>query len=255
MEFVVISSKPGNQKTAICFSGQLRTWRNCIETYRNIILPDADIFCHIWDYNTSPNWITDNKNPDIINNTEIQDIIEILKPKKYMIENYRPMKPINSNQLITYHGYLSQFYGIMRAAKLKKEYEIEHDLQYDVVARARYDSFFISKIIDYYKAVKSKTIHGFHFGWDTSKNIGRMGDIYWFAESRTYDVISDFYLNIASIDPDKTFYTSDMPPEFLFFHYLKKNHILIENNYWDIKVFRKNIDESFSKSKTGFEIW
>jgi len=226
-----------------------------LDTWKHIITDNTDIFCHFWNYNTSPNWINDGKNPEFVDQNEISEFLDIVKPKKYLIENYRPILPIDQKQVITYHGYLSQFYGIMRSARLKKQYEIENNLQYDLVARARYDNFYAANVKDSYDFLKSNSMHGFHFGWDHDERLGRVGDMFWFADSETYDIISDFYLNICTINPKLIKYQDNQPPEFVFFHYIKKCNINIEVNYWDIKVFRKSEDESFSKSRTGYEIW
>ena len=48
------------KRIAICFSGQLRTWRQCVRSWNNILMYDdnrdnVDVFCHIWDFNTVPN--------------------------------------------------------------------------------------------------------------------------------------------------------------------------------------------------------
>lgn len=254
--------KFGKQKIAICFSGQLRTWRNCIKSWHNILLQNdsidnTDVFCHIWDYNTIPNCVVD-KNTQIekIDLTEINDLQEFLKPKKVLIEQEINFLPLNSAQPLTYSPFLSQYYGIMRAARLKKEHEIENNMMYDVVVRARYDSYFNTNISNSYISVEENTMHGFHFGWDPNFNRGRMGDICWFAESQTYDIIADYYLNIHTIN-SKYIKNQDsgFTPEFVFFHYIKKNNIKIQLNSWDIKLFRKSSEEAFSKDKNGYETW
>lgn len=251
----MILSRFGNQRIAICFSGQLRTWKHCYNNYKNILTDQCDIFCHFWDYNTKPNWVADSKTPNYISQNEIDEVIDTLKPKKFLLENYRQVTPIKPTQVITYHGYLSQFYGIMRAARLKKQYEIENDFQYDAVVRSRYDNFYVSRITNNYETVRPNTMHGFHFGWDKEEKVGRIGDMFWFADSQTYDIISDFYLNIWSINNRLIKYSDNQPPEMVFFHYIKKCNIGIQINHWDIKVFRNSEDESYSKSKTGYEIW
>lgn len=251
----MILSKSGNQKIAICFSGQLRTWKNCIHTFNKLIPKNADIFCHFWDYNTKPNWINDEKIPEKITDEELNEVIDILRPKKYLIENYRIIPTIRSEQLITYFPFLSQYYGIMRSARLKREYEIENDLEYDLVARARYDNYYISTISDSFQFLRPNTMHGFHFGWNYIENTGRMGDMCWFADSQTYDIIADFYLNIWTIDPNRIKFNKDQHQEILFFHYIKKCNINIQNNHWDIKLFRASEDESFSKNKNSYETW
>ena len=50
-------------RIALCFSGQLRTWRKTIAQFRKFIgiLEDkghtVDVFCHMWNFNTYPNAI------------------------------------------------------------------------------------------------------------------------------------------------------------------------------------------------------
>lgn len=253
--------RPGNQKIAICFSGQLRTWKQCKDTWHNVLVnhgssENVDVFCHIWDYNTKPNSVDKTSLIEKINSSEIEELISFLKPKKFLVESFKYFKPFKDTQPITFSPFLSQYYGILRAARLKKEYEIENNLMYDAVARMRYDSYVVNNIAASYVHVKPNVMHGFHFGWDLATNRGRMGDIFWFANSETYDIIADYYLNIHTINPkylkaqDDTF-----TPEFVFFHYIKKSNILIQNNHWDIKLFRRSAEESFSKDKTGYETW
>jgi len=252
----------GNKRIAICFSGQLRTWRKCINTWDNILKHNGsndniDVFCQIWDFNTIPNSVGprgDQTQRDniIVSKDEIAELIDILKPKKILIESNKDLKPMSEDQAITYSPFLSQFYSIMRASRLKKEYEIENNIMYDVVVRARYDSYYISNISDFYKNVSPRTMHGFHFGWNELKKVGRMGDICWFSDSMTYDVIADYYLNLKYIK--KTWFR-DVVPESVFFHYLKKSNIIIDNNHWDIKLFRDSKHKSHSKREGGYEIW
>jgi len=253
--------KLGKQKIAVCFSGQPRTWRNCAETWHNILLQNGssdnvDVFCHIWDYNTKPNCVDNKSQTEKLSTKEVQDLIHQLKPKKVLIESERKFVPFKATQPLTYSPFLSQFYGIMRAARLKKEYEIENNIMYDAVVRARYDSVINSRVSDGYAAIEENTMHGFHFGWDYTTNRGRMGDILWYADSQTYDIIADYYLNIHTIE-SKYMKNQDnvFTPEFVFFHYIKKNNIDIQLNHWDIKLFRKSASEAFSKDKNGYETW
>ena len=50
-------------RIALCFSGQLRTWRKTITQFKKFIsiLEDkghsVDVFCHMWNFNTYPNSI------------------------------------------------------------------------------------------------------------------------------------------------------------------------------------------------------
>lgn len=247
----------GKKKVAICFSGQPRTWKNCIETWKNILTEknfSVDIFCHIWDFNSVPNCVQVGNPMESVKipREEIDELIKFLRPKKFLVESEKIIKPINGKQVVSYSSFLSQYYGILMAARLKKKYEIEHNINYDVVVRARYDAYYQSPIFDQYDAVQEHVMHGFHFGWNNDTKRGRIGDICWFADTQTYDIICDYFLNIENIN--LKFFNKPTPEE-VFFHYIKKNKINIQINHWDIKLFRQSQELSFTKNKDGFEIW
>lgn len=254
---------PGVNKVAICFSGQLRTWRKCKDTWIHILehagsRENIDVFCHIWNFNSIPNSVPGIDKPsEPVAESEIQEIIDLLRPKKYLVESSKEFLPFDSNQAITHGPFISQFYGIMRAANLKRQYEIENNLQYKAVVRARYDAYYTHNMTEFYRNVAKMTMHGFHMGWTPTEFKGRMGDIFWIADSDTYDLIADYYINLGYID--KKWFTSpgqtSFTPEFVFYHYLKKNNIQLQNNHWDVKLFRQSAKLSFAKKEGGFEIW
>jgi len=262
LQSAVTTFNPGANKIAICFSGQLRTWRKCVDTWIHILehggsRDNIDIFCHIWDFNSIPNSVPGiNKPPVPVAESEIQEILDILKPKKFLVESYREFTPFNETQAITHGPFVSQFYGIMQAANLKRQYELENRMMYKGVVRARYDAYYTHNMTEFYRNIVPGVMHGFHMGWDPEIFRGRMGDIFWIADSDTYDLIADYYINLGYID--KKWFTQehrDATPEWVFFHYLKKNKIDIQNNHWDIKLMRENSKLSFSKKEGGFEVW
>lgn len=251
------------RRIAICFSGQLRTWRNCVDTWHNILLHNGkndniDVFCHMWDFNSVPNSVQGNgiAATEKVDLSELKELVHILKPKKVIVESERTIQPIVADQAITYPPFLSQFYGIMQAARLKREYEISQDIMYDVVVRSRYDAFYSNNLSNQYNLITPNIMEAFHFGWNPNINQGRIGDICWMADSQTYDIISDYYLNLHTINP-KWFSRTGYPfiAESVFFYYIKKNNIAINVNNWDIKLFRKSKAHAFSKDKNGFETW
>lgn len=263
LQYVATLFNPGVNKVAVCFSGQLRTWRKCKETWIHILehggkRDNVDVFCHIWDYNTVPNSVPGaDKSPRLVDSAEIQEVLDILKPKKFLVESYREFPPFSKTQAITHGPFISQFYGIMRCANLKRQFEIDNNIQYKAVVRARFDAFYTHNMTEFYRNVHAMTMHGFHMGWSPTEFKGRMGDIFWIADSETYDLIADYYINLGYIDkkwfesPDHTGFT----PEFVFYHYLKKNNIRLQNNHWDVKLYRESANLSFSKQGGGFEIW
>lgn len=263
LQYVATMFNPGAGKIAICFSGQVRTWRKCVDTWIHILEHEGsrdniDVFCHFWDFNSVPNSVPGADTRLVpVQPAEIQEILDILKPKRYLVESYREFPIASKTQAITHGPFVSQFYGVMKAADLKKQYEIQNDLQYKAVVRARYDAYYTHNMTEFYRNIHAMTMHGFHMGWTATEFKGRMGDIFWIADSDTYDIIADYYLNLGYIDkkwfisPDQTSFT----PEFVFYHYLKKNNVRLQNNHWDVKLFRQSAELSFAKKEGGFEIW
>jgi hypothetical protein len=256
---VGIILKPGNLKIALCFSGQPRTWRKCIESWKQHVIQNnnVDIFCHLWDYNSIPNSIADGPADTWLSpEGDLAELIGILNPKKYIIEPAKTFVPIRKNQPIVFSNFLSQYYGIMSSARIKREYEIENMIQYDIVIRMRYDAFFTAPVIynQHPSVIEDNSMYCFHVGWDHLTNSGRLGDIFWYSDSQTYDILADYYLNIHTI---KLKYSFNKKPDMhqLFFHYAKKNNIKLIVNHWDIKLFRESAELAFSKGKDGFEIW
>jgi hypothetical protein len=229
------------------------TWRNILNNQG----PDVDVFCHLWDFNTDPNCVPGRSaESKKIDPKEIDELLTVLRPKKFIVESEKTFNVRSPNQAISYYPYMSQYYSIMKAARLKKAYELENDMMYDVVLRSRYDAYYQSNVSEQYRSVLPETMHGFHLGWDPEIHRGRMGDICWFSDSNIYNIIADFYLNMGTID--KKWFTTNTQfyVEWVFFHYLKKNKIKLENNNWQIKLFRQSEDLVFSKDQqNGFELW
>ena len=111
----------------------------------------------------------------------------------------------------------------MASARLKREYEIENMMQYDIVIRIRYDSFFTGPVFPDQRPpmLDENSMYCFHYGWDHAINRGRIGDIFWYADSSTYDLIGDYYLNLHTIKYQSP---ADHPSEHeIFFHYIKNS--------------------------------
>lgn len=249
--------RSGVDRIAVCFSGQPRTWRKCIDSWENILIHNGssnhiDVFCHVWDFNTVSNAVSSEKTSERVSDGELKELISRLNPKKVLIESEKQFTPMHEEQAIPHSSWLSQYYGYLRAARLKREYEIENDLRYYAVVRSRYDSLYSTRVSDVYNNIQPNTMHGFHIGWDTQTNRGRIGDICWVADSDTYDTIADFYLNLQYINKK---WFPDIVSEQVFFHYIKKNNINVTNNRWIIQLMRESEETSHTKTKDGYETW
>lgn len=286
-------------KIAICFSGQPRSWEKCYDSWFKFIekikkiynTSEVDIFCHAWDFNTPPNEIISGANHkglgpfgtnqigdwvtitgEVISDDEKKRFLDILKPKAYLFENEEKSKSRKDEvfnrgkfeQTIygepAYVWPASQFYGVMRAAHLKKKYEYENGFRYDICIRLRYDLFFSDFEIEERIHERSmpvptrNTIHSCHTG--QAYNIGfpffRLGDIFWYAESVSFDRICDFYRFLPIIGLKAFQKNEHLFVEGGFYFYAKMLRLSVRSVPVDPKVFRLS-NHLELKDKFGLE--
>jgi hypothetical protein len=144
-------------KTAICFSGAIRSFDSCYNSVNRYFLScyeNCDIFLHMWiidevDRSLSVNF---KMRPYKFN---INEFLNILQPKKYVIDNYNSNwekkildtinmtdKDFGEKKNYSYNA-MGMYYKINLANELKCQYEIENDFKYDFVWRARLDYIFL----------------------------------------------------------------------------------------------------------------
>jgi hypothetical protein len=131
-------------RIAVCMSGQARTWRsaeNNIRRFFNVKKIDGiteehevqvDYFCHTWDHNSwwrGDKWSPDNDEP--LSSEELEDFKTVFDAKRVEITPHQ--------HRVWCRMWDSLFYSFMRSIRLKAEYELEHDFEYDLVIKARYD--------------------------------------------------------------------------------------------------------------------
>lgn len=130
-------------KKCLCLSGQIRSWslvkNNWLINFINLN-PDIDVFCHFWhSFDNSEyvknkgNGIIENQNLGKYGDYDFNDVIGFFKPKSFQIEN-----PLDINTSNTH----SMFNSIQRCNNIKNEYEINHNIKYDIVIRSRFDLIF-----------------------------------------------------------------------------------------------------------------
>ena len=241
-------------RIAVCFSGQLRTWRKCYESWHNLFSRfdiEVDYFYHFWNFNTLANILNDTT-PNIISQDELDEIYDILKPKKFIIEDHdKNLKVINDLKIMGENYPLSggtpvywsggQFYSHMRSVHLKRQYEIEHNFNYDICFRMRADLFFNQSSIDdfirEFKNPKSNTIYSSHNGQLKYFPYFKIGDMFYYSDSITFDKISEFYRFLPVIGKTP-FKNEDYPPEVPFCFFIKMLKIDNFITFADPKIMR-----------------
>jgi hypothetical protein len=207
-------------RIALCFSGEPRFIDECQPLITsNIIEPNGieDIFVHTW-YDESRSEkqlystdVSSFSNEATIKKNCIQRIEELYSPKGILVES--PRNFINSslnwgNSINRYYGggsksctveefqkikinnMYSFMYSNMKSILLKKEYELEHDLIYDMVIRFRFDN------IPREKVSIADLDPSLLYYQDMGQPDNMISDWINFSSSRNMDLYSSIFLNI-----------------------------------------------------------
>lgn len=185
-------------KIAICLSGKINSIEK-LEIFNN----SFDYFIHTWNFNSE---LSDN-------------LIKIINPKKFLIEdisiynsrksqlNNRSIKLKNNNKNISivcgsyvedYECLLSddasKIYSSMRCANLKRDYEIENNIEYDLCVRMEFNKINLLKNINFPNDIKSNTIYSINNRYvDNHFPYYSIDYDYFYCDSQTFDKISILY--------------------------------------------------------------
>jgi hypothetical protein len=254
-------------KIALCISGQPRVWKKTYQNWIDNILPDIekDVFFHLWDFNTLPENIFSTVNPpppkrDVpISEDEKHEIINAYKPKKFCFDSRNiNVARKNDPSLITEFvkkplGWWcrSQYYSLWHAARLKRQYELEHNFQYDIVIRLRTDIFFARPIK--LENVTPNIIYSNMNGYIENYLTFVIGDIFYYSDSFTYDQISEYIWGLNYIDTHDVVPTviDCPPPEVGFFPYIKSKGIKNVPVKWFDVEFKIMRSEEYFNLKTS----
>lgn len=140
------------KKIALCISGYLRTFEECYPSiFKNIIEDnDVDIFIHTYDkIGNSSGWRSPMDLSEDINMKFLESIpnlkmiaIQKFEDIKYQFEKFRKYQPHITNINVI----ACIFYKIYQCNELRKQYELENNIKYDLIIRTRGDQIFEKKI-------------------------------------------------------------------------------------------------------------
>lgn len=122
-------------KIALCLSGGLRNFKETFYTFEHFLLKkyDVDVFFYG----------LENKEGK---NKNLQDLNHLYQPKNVVINDSSEYNNINCKYPSSSTFYA--FYNIMKCNELKKQYQIENNIQYDIVIRSRTDYFWFRSFDD-----------------------------------------------------------------------------------------------------------
>lgn len=189
-------------RVALCFSGQSRTWKFCVNNIKNFFKSNAhpelgtpvqyDIFIHTWDVNyfrkNTKSWDSD---IDPFTLQDQEDMRLLYNPIHMEVENFDSFKQ-SLNQFLAWDPF---FYSFMKSVHFKRQYELANDFEYDLVIKVRPDTIYNPRsafifhkaepMIGYSCTPVSKMIPEFHYN--------NFDDVLFYADSKTMDLIAHTY--------------------------------------------------------------
>jgi len=265
-------------RIALCFSGQPRTWQKChqghmkfVDRLKSHFGAEVDVFCQAWDFNTLPHALlakpgeTDKPDflrveADLLTEQDKAELIKAYKPVSFLFENQAISKQknldlyFNALKNANEHGHVSiefagsQFYAVMRSAALKKKYEFDNHFRYDMCIRIRYDLHLDDHQINWFfshentdaRRPRYNTFYACHTAKDHSQfPFHRLGDVFWYADSVTFDRICDFYRWIPIIGT-RSFNGNQIKTENVLYFYAKMFRMNVYPLTFDPKIQRAN---------------
>lgn len=254
-------------KIALCFSGQPRAWKLALPSIQSFIAEfdtPPDIFMHVWDFNSTSNHVNNVSEGKLHTHTlveeeELDELKNAYNPISIEIEDSSISEAVSDLTLerIVYNrkkdvdhfgspNYLApQYYGIKKASQLKLEHEINNNFTYDIVIRMRYDGFISQEDILLFHHSDLVIPKPFNILSNHTTAIHELpfvtvGDIFFFSDSLTYDIISQYidylpYVYEASADSPK-----HAPPHTLFSLYLQSMFLNINSILCNVKIARSD---------------
>lgn len=184
-------------RIAVCFSGQARFWKECVDNIKfffgsthnpefNNIPIVVDFFIHTWDTNT---WRYPKTDHSIFHNVKHDDgssIAAAYEPKGFQVEQWeQPLFP---------RAWDSMFYSFAKSLMLKRNYELQHNFQYDVVVKARLDVVYNPRLRFPLQRITPKTCYTCNIDkFPLEFNYNNFDDVIFYGDSPTMDLVGDLY--------------------------------------------------------------
>ena len=217
-------------KVAICFSGQVRSLRLCIESINETIIQklpeETDIFCHF--YRDKPE--DEEEMTLFLNPTDYMFEDDLLVEKGLLDKCYdrRCISKGPASRERT-ERVLKQLYSVYMANELKKKNERANNFKYDIVFRMRPDQIYNNDIEDLNKVGPSQLFVPSH------DSHGGINDRFSFSKSEVMDDYASMWLELDELIKDDKFH-----PETLAMNICKRHNIEVVNTNITCNRVREN---------------
>ncbi len=187
-------------KVALCLTGLVgsksgKSWdkeggtdevlETCAKYFNKHMLSknDVDVFFHTWEIELE------------------NQLVEKYNPKSYIVEPQKVFTDIVVYDRPRTQAHYSKWYSIREAIKLKKDYELENNFEYDFVIQSRFDVVWTTDVVfesfDNSKFYIPRTHKKNQpWGWPNEWCNREIGDLFFFSSSDNMDKFAELYDNI-----------------------------------------------------------
>lgn len=205
-------------KIAVCLSGEPRTWEHCADNILGFFksdIHDVKFFGHTW---TDSDFRKEHEFYGVeryeyydksVLNLKMRNKIDYQKlvvDDKSVVNDTPEPSVVSFDEcafglkraanLVKPTTYVHMSYSIMKANWLKTMYEIENDMRFDLVVRARHDTYYMpgTTFEDYIpNNIEPTVIHGAINTFPLEYWQNHFNDVLFFGSSRVMNTVCDFY--------------------------------------------------------------
>ena len=178
-------------RIAVCLSGQLRNWelgwsnQKWFWSTANNKNVQVDYFAHTWSYSTDRTGVSQPYENRDVSVEEFRRFSSFFTTKKSLLES-TPQNTFYNNDHWT-----GLFYSFVKSVMLKREYELEHGFEYDVVVKSRPDVVFNPKLLCWLPdKLDNSVIFTTHGGlMEMEFNMQNFNDCVFLSNSYTMDLL------------------------------------------------------------------
>lgn len=182
-----------NCKVAVCLSGEPRTYRHCAESikkhYSSSRGNEFFFFGHTWSGNSYKRFQPSGFYVYEFTKEDKNQISQELK-------NHFNFADLEVEDQFIQDGLTSWFYSMMKANFLKQQYEVKHNMMFDLVIHSRYDLVFPPGLLfeeGMPSVIEEKTLYS-HFGFYRPEFFLPNPDaVHYAGTSMTMDIVENFY--------------------------------------------------------------
>ena len=207
-------------------SGQLRQWEMAKENqkwfWESSGAKQIDYFIHTWNYSGDREGVSQPYIMRDVSREEFDKVVDWYKPKGCMFDDRK------QDFFFTNDHWSSLFYSMAQSIMLKREYEIENNIEYDVVIKSRPDVVFDPKYHFSPEHLENNLLYSTHGGiMEHEFGMYNVNDCVFYSNSYTMDLVSQMYsyrqkvLDGRNIIKDKLF-TGSMGPGVLMQEFFRE---------------------------------